>query len=223
MDADKFNRASQYVVGLAIALLLPLFSILIVHNSYVRPFWHEPTATLIGLLFMWMATFLLLAHIVFAENEPLESIGWHPLTVKQWLAALGIGVLCSLLVPALYFAMSLVIALPNGGDVLTQTEHPSWVILAGIFTAAVTEEILLRAYPIERFAAIFENQWIGVCISLLVFVSLHAENWSMPHVLGVVLPLGIILSLLYLKTRSVLFVIIVHFMVDLPLWVMSIS
>jgi membrane protease YdiL (CAAX protease family) len=35
------------------------------------------------------------------------------------------------------------------------------------------------------------------------------------HVLGVVLPLGSILTLIYLRTRNLLFTMIIHFMIDL--------
>jgi len=46
-------------------------------------------------------------------------------------------------------------------------------------------------------------------------------NWSLAHVLGVVLPLGAALTSLYVWKRNLPFMVTVHFLVDAPLFVLA--
>jgi membrane protease YdiL (CAAX protease family) len=93
----------------------------------------------------------------------------------------------------------------------------AWLVLAVVLTASVTEELLFRAYPIERLARLTGARWPGALVSLAAFVAFHLQGWHLGHVLGVVLPLGAVMTGLYLWRRKVVFVIITHFLLDLPL------
>jgi membrane protease YdiL (CAAX protease family) len=86
-----------------------------------------------------------------------------------------------------------------------------------IISTSVTEELLFRAYPIEQMTALGQRPWVGALIGLVMFVLVHIPGWHLNHVLGVVLPLGVILSLLYLWHRNLIFLVIIHLMIDLLL------
>ena len=94
-------------------------------------------------------------------------------------------------------------------------------ILASIITAAITKKVLIRAYPLERLYELTGSHWIGITVSLGAFLLLNSQSWNLLHTLGVVLPLGILFTIIYLKTKSLLFVIIVHLVIDFPLFVTS--
>ena len=110
----------------------------------------------------------------------------------------------------------------NGGDIGNVTSNTSWVlILISILTAGIAEEIVFRGYIIERVSEITKKGWIGVVVSVIGFVLPHTMSWNMSHVIAVVLPLGLILSWLYLWKRNLIFNMIVHIVIDLPLVVMA--
>lgn len=67
------------------------------------------------------------------------------------------------------------------------------------------------------------SRWLAVGVSVIAFVLPHTLSWNTAHVVGVVLPLGIILSLLYLWRRNLIFNMIVHFMVNLSLVFIALS
>jgi membrane protease YdiL (CAAX protease family) len=73
------------------------------------------------------------------------------------------------------------------------------------------------AAPPERLARLTGARWPGALLSLAAFVAFHLHGWHLGHVLGVVLPLGAVMTSLYLWRRDVVFVIITHFLLDLPL------
>lgn len=94
---------------------------------------------------------------------------------------------------------------------------PAGLLLIVVLTASVTEELLFRAYPIEHLARLTGKRWPGALLSLAAFVALHLEGWNLGHVIGVVLPLGAVMTGLYLWRRNLVFMIITHFFLDLPI------
>lgn len=99
---------------------------------------------------------------------------------------------------------------------------PAVMILVAVGTAAVTEEVLFRSYAIERLTEVTGSRWLAGSVSVAFFTGLHAGSWNVAHLIGVVVPLGVALTLLYLWRRNLIVVIIAHFFVDLPLVVLSI-
>ena len=78
---------------------------------------------------------------------------------------------------------------------------PAWLLLVMVLTASVTEELLFRSYPIERLARLTGKRWPGALLSLAAFVAFHLHGWNLGHVVGVVLPLGAVMTGLYLWRR----------------------
>jgi membrane protease YdiL (CAAX protease family) len=80
---------------------------------------------------------------------------------------------------------------------------------------------LYRAYVIQQLRELTGSAWIGATVSLFVFVAQHLATWNISHVLGVVLPLGLALTGLYLWRRNLAFVILIHLVIDLPLFLIA--
>ncbi len=131
---------------------------------------------------------------------------------------MGLGVLLSVSVPLLTVLISQILPAPeSGGIVDTASGSTPGLLLLSALTAGVTEEILFRGYAIERLIELTRRPWISALTSLAVFVLTHLAGWSLAHVVGVVLPLGAILTALYVWRRNLVFVIIARILVDLPL------
>lgn len=62
--------------------------------------------------------------------------------------------------------------------------------------------------------------WIGAVIAWLSFSLLHLLGWDWVHVLTLVLPAGLLLTLVYLWRRSLAFVVIIHGILDMPLLIL---
>lgn len=139
-------------------------------------------------------------------------------------AALGLGVVLSLLVPVLTLLVSQLLPSTGSGGILdTAAEYPTWLMVLRVFTAGVTEEIIFRGHLIERLLDVIDSRWSAALISLGAFVLPHLAGWNLTHVLGIVVPLGAILTALYLWKQNVLFVMIVHIVIDAPLIFISLA
>ncbi len=209
------------IAGLVISLLLPTAYVMFALPFFVKPNVEWQLENIIGLVFLWVITILLLFHVRFFEKRKFSSIGLKSMGIKKISLAIGVGILCSLLIPLFYYGMMFLFdtSVENSIDDLSQ-QSPIF-ILASIITAAITEEVLFRAYPLERLYELTGSNWIGIVVSLGAFLLLHSQSWNLLHILGVVIPLGLLITIIYLKTRSLLFVIIVHLVIDFPLFITS--
>jgi uncharacterized protein len=212
------SLSAATVVGLLLALIAPLFYGLVLGPSLLRPALDDITYSLVGLSVKWALSLALLAVVLFWEQRPLASTGLRWPSWRWLLAALGLGLALSFLVPLLTLLVGQVVPPSPTGTIAEATSRfPAWLVLVAVITAGFTEELLFRAYPLERLSALTGNVWLAAALGLTAFVILHLPAWSPGHVIGVVLPLGAILTGLYLWQRNLIFVALTHVVIDLPL------
>ena len=209
------------IAGLVISLLFPTAYVILALPFLVKPNVEWQLENIIGLVFLWVITILLLVHIRFFEKRKFSSIGLKSIGIKKISLAIGVGFICSLLIPLFYYGMMFLFDTSVGNSIDNLSQRSPIFILASIITAAITEEVLFRAYPLERLYELTGSNWIGIAVSLGAFLLLHSQSWNLLHILGVVMPLGVLVTIIYLKTRSLLFVIIVHLVIDFPLFITS--
>lgn len=200
------------VAGLSIALAGPLAFALIKfrnrHGSLNKGF---------QLASMWGLCGAVLAVVLCWEQRPLASIGIAWGNYGAWAAATLIGVTMIILT-----LLSVHLNLQRGGSGISASsasgfarlaETPLWFRYAAVITAAVTEEILFRGYPIERLQELTGNVWLAALFPLSVFVLGHLGGWPLGHLAGVLFG-GLLLSALYLVTRDLVACMIAHALVD---------
>jgi membrane protease YdiL (CAAX protease family) len=210
--------SSKTIFGLSLSLVFPLIYVLFISPVFLKPKVDEPLFTLINFSVLWVLAFGVLFFTRKIEKLPLTTIGWKSLSWKWISIAIGIGILLSFLVPVFTLLVSKIFPPSDTGTIAEVTLHFSWwILLLSVITAGVTEEILFRGYPLERLLESTSNKWISACVSLVFFVAIHATGWNVAHIIGVVIPLGIALTGLYFWKRNLLFVMIVHVIIDLPL------
>ena len=210
------------IVGLSLSLVVPAIFVLFINPMFIKPNLDEPLSTLVGFGVFWGLAFAVLVFTRKFENLPLSSIGWNSLSWKSALLAIGFGILLSALVPVLTLLVSAIFPPSNSGTVTQVVSiYPWWILLLSVITAGITEEVLFRGYPLERLLDATGNKWISGIVSLIFFAAVHSTGWNVTHIVGVVIPLGIILTGLYFWKRNLSFVMIVHVVIDLPLVIMA--
>ena len=207
----KSNISNAVILGLLVSLF-GLFIIGIITKNFP-----EETRSIWGLALIWVATIALLILIKYGEDRPYASIGLLPITFKEILLAIGIGIVLSISVPLLTLLASQLLPSAPEGSITDAIQAPWVLLMLSVLTAGITEEIIFRGYLIERLNELTEKPFVAVIISVIAFTLPHLLNWNITHVIGVVLPLGIILSWLYLWKRNIVFNMIVHIVIDLPL------
>lgn len=186
--------------------------------SYVNPllrWWGldvgpEGPASII--LWNWLAVLAVVAFIILVERRTLASILIRRPDGKDIETALfywGIAMAWS------WLAMTL---LPPADDPGTASlvALPIPVLVAMIVTAAITEEILFRGYPIERINELTASRWIGPAVSFAIFVAPHlaffGPTWFLYHGGGTVM-----IYALYLRRRNLPACMLLHLLVNLPI------
>lgn len=148
------------------------------------------------------------------EGRDLTSIAMGPFVgardIKWGLMGFGIGGMSFALTGPLveYYNLGSTIE-----GITFMGELPVWQRIFIAFTAGTCEEIYLRAYPIERLSE-YCSPYLAALITIVIFMALHIPFWS----LGGALQIGVatvVWTAIYLKTRSVWAVMIMHVCNDL--------
>lgn len=117
----------------------------------------------------WLAVGVLLAFVLVVEGRGLASLALKRPSAKdiEWAVLFwGIATATSGVVGVLMPQPP-----SDGLDTLLQVPLP--LLVALIFTTATTEEVLYRAYPIERLQQMTGRLWLGVAVSFGLFVLPH--------------------------------------------------
>jgi membrane protease YdiL (CAAX protease family) len=211
-------------IGLAVALVGPFLVQFFVAPRVLQLPISPSSAVMLGQGLLWLLVCGVVAITLWWERKPLSSLGVRSISWPLALLAGALGVVLGLAVPVLTLAMNQLMPPVQGGTVASVTTGaPAALMLLIVLTAGVTEEVLFRAYPIERLARLTGSVWPGALLSLAAFVAIHLAGWNLSHVLGVVLPLGAIMTGLYVWRRNLLFVVIIHILIDLPLFLVALG
>lgn len=222
---NKISRNTATFIGLILALFGYLLIVVGQNISFLSRNFTEQNLTILGLLGIWILTTLILALLKTGERKPFASIGFKTSTMKEIILAIVIGIVLSLSVPMLTWLVSQILpAAPPDGSVTDVATKTSWLLLLiSILTAGITEEIIFRGYVLERLFEKTGKWWLAIVVSMTAFVLPHLFTWNMVHLIAVVIPLGLILSWLYIWKRNLVFNIIVHIVIDLPLVFIALS
>jgi uncharacterized protein len=204
--------------GLIVALAGPFLVQFVLAPLILQSPLRQSSAVLLSQGMLWLLAGTVIAISRLWERKPWSWLGLRAISLRAALMACALGVALGVAVPALTVAVNRLLSPSDGGTVDSVAASGSaWLLLLVVLTASVTEELLFRAYLIERLTRLTGSPWPGALLSLTAFVAFHLQGWNLGHVVGVVLPLGAVMTALYLWRRNLLFVIITHFLLDLPI------
>lgn len=210
------------ILGVLIALSAPLVQRLLfpwIENTFAFPL-----DRFVSLWVFWIALLLALGIARFAEGYPLSTFGfqWSQKTLRtrllEWiLTTLAAVVMGGVIIFFSQNVRTILSGAPEPASIAQLKDFPAWVLIPAWITGAFTEEVLFRSYPIERLTDLTGKRWLAGLISLVAFTLLHLFGWDWIHVLTVVLPGGIMLTLFYLWRRNLALNVMIHAIVNSPL------
>jgi membrane protease YdiL (CAAX protease family) len=214
-------------IALTLALSAPLLQLGLVPT--LKANLPDTAARLTSLLVFWVVMAVVLLIAAYWEHIPMGTFGFRRYSKGRsafirdfcYAALIGLGLLF-LLLPLSTYARGWItgeeVQLPSE---LTVAVSPL-VLLAGWATGSFVEEVLFRSYPIERLIVITGNRWLAGGLTLTLFVLQHLYSWDWIHVLTVVLPGGLALTLTYLWKRSLMVNVIIHAGINFPFLVAAV-
>lgn len=202
------TRRVQIVIGLLIALGLPFCHLGNLGKSYsgLGP-------RLGGEVLWWLLFVVILVYVVRVEREPLASIGYRApgwanigLGVAFAVAAIiGIGVITTLVLPALHLAVK--------AQITSIFQEPFWFRVMLVTRAAFVEETAFRGYGFERLTELSGSKWLAAVVTCGLFMLAHYAGGGLGQVL-VALWGGVVLTVLYVWRRNIWAAILCHWLTD---------
>ncbi len=209
-------------VVLCFSIVVPLLLMYIVAPWLIPLVGRTAYLAIIEICF-WAMALVVLAVVLCWERQSLRSIGLRGLTMKEGLLSLLLGILLFVLVTTLGIFIERVIGIATStmGVVAALAKYPIWLRALLAARAGFVEEILYRGYPIERVNHLTGRIWPGALIGLIIHTAIHIPPLGLGHTVGVVFPISVILTGLYVWKRNLTLNITVHFLVDFLVPVLS--
>ncbi len=198
-------------LGLGISLAGPALLVLVLRYGIV------PSSVLTRRLFnaigLWILT-CLVAFVLLAEQKSFISIGLGPISRSNVLWGLAGGAAGILAFPVCMVVLRIFrVPVAPPGDTNGFMSLSLWVRLLILITAAVTEEVLYRGYPITTLQAVGGSLTFAILLPLAVFVIVHLPGWGWSHLVFVTAAGGV-LTLLFVLKGSLWSNIIAHAVID---------
>lgn len=166
------------------------------------------------ILAKWLLAGVVVGIAVYVERRSLSSIG---IKAPGWKDIVG-AILAFLLGAVSYpFTTPLVESLgleTTVGGLERVAAFPLLFVVALALTAAITEEILYRSYPIERISELTGSSVVGGGVTFALFVLFHIPFWGLGGTLQISVN-AILLTLLYIWRRNLFTVILAHAITDI--------
>jgi len=139
-----------------------------------------------------------------------EGMSWSSVPIGLVLALfliVGFG-------PFAYWMVTKLKMGPFDAGLLKLSAFPSWYLVITVVIVASSEELLYRAYAVERLATMTGSYWTAGALSVLAFGIAHVPLWGWGPALTTFVS-GAIMTLVYLWRRDVVMLMIAHVVTDL--------
>jgi membrane protease YdiL (CAAX protease family) len=201
-------RRIQTAMGLLLALGLPFCHLGDLGKKYsgLGPLWG-------GEVLWWVLFVAILAYVLLVERKSLASIRYvRPGAadiafgvLAAFAAVFGIGVLFSIMLPALHLSVA--------QKITGLFVAPLWFRVVLVTRAAFVEETTFRGYGFERFAEWTGSKWLAAIVTFALFTLAHLSGGGWGQVIIAAYG-GIVLTLLYVWRRNLWANIICHWLTD---------
>ncbi len=189
----------------------------LVGGSLPYPLWDNEFADVAHLVgnecIYWALVIFTLTYVVFVEKRRLSSVGFRLPRVRDVLLGIAFAVATVTGLGIIYLAIFPILHIDDGHSAEQLLTTPAWWLAISVVRAGVSEEILFRAYPIERLYELTGNRYVAAGVPLAVFSLAHVPSWGWTHVLVAAFG-GAVLTGLYVWRRNLWVNIFAHCVID---------
>jgi membrane protease YdiL (CAAX protease family) len=207
----RSGRVWKPALGLLVALSLPFLPI----GHWLAP-GEDIASRLVHEAVWWAYAAMVLVWLTRIEGRSLASIGFRTPTWRTLVFAVLAGLVLTAIM-FLHFAVLgplLHLDTAAAGAVRAKImQTPYWYRMLLVLRAAVVEEILFRAYLMEKVRQLSGSWLVAGVVSVVAFTLAHLSGWGLVHLIPV-FGAAIVFAALYRWRRDTPCNIIAHFLTD---------
>ena len=224
-DYLKTTKKSVLIGGILFSLLILLAALLSLKSITPASFPKE-TKFYISRVAIWICLYIIYSYTVFIEKQQFLLWPEKKYPISQYIRLI---VKLMLILLAILFCASLFLKLTGTfveskmiKELTIIFKNNSWLLVFTCLTAGITEELIFRGFLMPRFELLFKNTNLTIALSGILFGALHFGYGTLYQVVGPIC-MGLALAIHYYKYKSIIIVVICHFVWDLLVILSKIS
>jgi len=224
-EVDAILYGGKVIVGIVLMVVLFL-GVLIVYGPLIRPLNFSKDAYYFGSrLSFWLCLLLLALYAARIEKQPLLMWKENRLSFSLYiLSFFGIiaAIFFGLIVINILLKLTHLNAVPKSlQQTMQMFRRNTPLMVFTCFTAGIVEELAFRGYLMPRLQWLFNNQYITIILSSLLFGILHLGYGTVGQVVGPFF-IGAVFAAHYYKYRNIKVLMLCHFAWDLQAMLINI-
>lgn len=217
-EVDAILYRGKVILGIILLVVLFL-GVLVVYGPLIKPFNFSKDAYYFGSrLSFWLCISLMALYATAVEKQPLLMWKENRLSFSLYVLSF-FGILAAIFFGLVFIGILLKLMHLNGvSKSLQQTmqlfRHNIPLMLFTCFTAGVVEELAFRGYLMPRLQWLYNNRYVTIILSSLLFGILHLGYGTVGQVVGPFF-IGAVFAAHYYKFRNIKVLMLCHFAWDL--------
>lgn len=217
MDEISPKPANTTLIALTVGILLAFFYYPVIGHLVFTGRGYTTGTVFWSRIFIWLELPLLYFYAhkiektdVLLWQEKAYGFWWYPACFfVLYLLAIAAGALS--VIPRLF-------GWHDNQEIMQQMQKIINKNIAFVFfgsiTAGITEELIVRGYILPRLEVLFNNKYMPVIISSLMFGAMHFRYFSLTEVIFATL-FGVVFAIHYQKYRNIKILMVTHALIDL--------
>ncbi|MBK9125920.1 MAG: CPBP family intramembrane metalloprotease [Chloroflexi bacterium] len=220
VDRKSRFRKSMIIAGILLALAAPQIAGFL--DSYFKVWFDYNGKVFAGALSFWAiaAVIFVMVRVTEAQSwrEVWSSMGFRRVKLRTSLVVLILSFVTLFVVNLLFYLLSTHVFREDVSFARNRLQAlPVGMVILLYLTGVFVEEILYRGYALQRMFQLTGSWTLAGVVSGALFVAFHIPAYPPAHILGVVLPATIVVTLVYIRLQNISYTVMMHGVLNIVL------
>lgn len=215
MNSDT-TKKSTIIIGILLTILL-LVVTLIISPIFGKLNISKTEVFFASRVVIWIALLLVLLFCFKIEKQKMLLWSENKFSTREYVKSF-FGIIGSIIFGAIIIGLTLkAFGFKTESDKLLEIlrvfKNNYFLLIFTCLTAGVTEELIFRGYLMPRLQLFFNNHYMSIAISSLLFGLMHFGYGTLVQIIGPIF-IGTVFAIHYQKYRNIKILIFCHFFWD---------
>ncbi len=211
------TQKTNIIIGIFFSIIVLVAALTFLPLLY-KTFFEKETIFWIGRIAIWVCLLLVFLYVNQIEKQKFLLWNEQKLPFQEYIISF-FRIFFAIIIGAIFINLTLkFLGFPQSEnsklkEIVGVLKHNFPLLVFTCLTAGFTEELIFRGYLMPRLQLFFNNNYVSILISSVLFGLMHISYGTVFQVLGPIM-IGLVFAIHYHKFRNIKILIFCHFFWD---------